>query len=92
MHRHTKHCTVKELHLIAWLASHLPRLTDPVETALWEDALGCSMIAARVATVPMPLLSLRRLLCSGLVTSSPHGRVVQTRGTTRYDGSPEPGT
>ena len=33
------HCTAKGLHLIAWLDSHLPRLTDPVETALWEDAL-----------------------------------------------------
>jgi len=32
------HCTAKGLHLIAWLDSHLPRLTDPVETALWEDA------------------------------------------------------
>ena len=32
------HCTEKGLHLIAWLDSHLPRLTDPVETALWEDA------------------------------------------------------
>jgi DNA topoisomerase III len=33
------HCTAKGSHLIAWLDSHLPRLTDPVETALWEDAL-----------------------------------------------------
>ena len=32
------HCTAKGLHLIAWLDHHLPRLTDPVETALWEDA------------------------------------------------------
>ena len=33
------HCTEKGAHLIAWLDSYLPRLTDPVETALWEDAL-----------------------------------------------------
>ena len=33
------HCTPKGSHLIAWLDSHLQRLTDPVETALWEDAL-----------------------------------------------------
>jgi DNA topoisomerase III len=33
------HCTEKGSHLIAGLDSHLPRLTDPVETALWEDGL-----------------------------------------------------
>jgi DNA topoisomerase III len=32
------HCTAKGLHLVSWLDLHLPRLTDPVETALWEDA------------------------------------------------------
>src|SRR5271167_2093848 len=34
-----------------------------------RSALSSSMIAARVATVPMPDVSLRRFLCSGLVTN-----------------------
>jgi hypothetical protein len=32
--------------------------------------------ASAIAMVPMPDVSSRRFLCSGLVTSSPHGRVV----------------
>lgn len=31
-------CAPKGRELIAWLDAHLPRLTDPGETALWEDA------------------------------------------------------
>jgi len=31
------HATPKGSALIAWLDGHLPRITDPAETALWED-------------------------------------------------------
>jgi DNA topoisomerase III len=31
------HATPKGIALIAWLDAHLPRITDPAETALWED-------------------------------------------------------